>query len=73
MNLNLELRTKMLNHSLIIEHRLSQILTRKSRSNPNLFSIYVRITIINGKRAEISLKRSVHQTQWDPSKSKGWG
>lgn len=46
--------------------------TRKSRSNPEQLSIYVRITV-NGKRAEISLKRSVHHTEWDTTKNKGRG
>ncbi len=46
--------------------------TRKSRSNPEQLSIYVRITVA-GKRAEISLKRNVHVTQWDSSKTKGRG
>ncbi|WP_339896425.1 hypothetical protein [uncultured Algibacter sp.] len=32
--------------------------TRKSRSHSNQLSIYARITV-NGKRSEISLKRSV--------------
>ena len=38
--------------------------TRKSRSNPDQLSIYVRITVA-GKRAEISLKRSIAVIQWD--------
>ena len=46
--------------------------TRKSRSNPEQLSIYVRITV-NGKRAEISLKRSVPCTEWDSAKTKGRG
>ncbi len=46
--------------------------TRKSRSNPEQLSIYVRITVA-GKRAEISLKRNVHVTQWDSTKTKGKG
>ncbi|GAL82454.1 transposase [Algibacter lectus] len=46
--------------------------TRKSRSNPNELSIYVRITV-KGKRAEISLKRCVNSTQWDSTKNKGRG
>ncbi|WP_042505547.1 Arm DNA-binding domain-containing protein [Algibacter lectus] len=44
--------------------------TKKSRSNPNELSIYVRITV-KGKRAEISLKRCVNSTQWDSTKNKG--
>lgn len=46
--------------------------TRKSRSNLNQLSIYVRITV-NGKRSEISLKRSVLQNQWDNTKNRGRG
>ncbi|MCF7567764.1 phage integrase SAM-like domain and Arm DNA-binding domain-containing protein [Sabulilitoribacter arenilitoris] len=46
--------------------------TRKSRSNPNEVSIYVRITV-KGKRAEMSLKRSVFQNHWDSSKNRGRG
>lgn len=46
--------------------------TRKSRSNPNELSIYVRITVA-GKRSEISLKRNVHAAQWDSTKTKGRG
>ncbi|GAA3624827.1 Arm DNA-binding domain-containing protein [Flavivirga jejuensis] len=46
--------------------------TRKSRSNPNELSIYVRITV-KGKRAEISLKMCVNSTQWDSTKNKGRG
>ncbi len=46
--------------------------TRKSRSNPEQLSIYVRITVA-GKRAEISLKRNVHVAQWDSTKTKGKG
>ena len=46
--------------------------TRKSRSNPKQLSIYARITVA-GKRAEISLKRNIHVTQWDRTKTKGRG
>lgn len=46
--------------------------TRKSRSNPNQISIYVRITV-NGKRSEMSLKRSIEQNQWDNTKNRGRG
>ncbi|MDG1729439.1 MAG: Arm DNA-binding domain-containing protein [Algibacter sp.] len=46
--------------------------TRKSRSTPNQISIYVRITV-NGKRSEISLKRSIDQNQWDSTKNRGRG
>ncbi|MCG8308524.1 MAG: Arm DNA-binding domain-containing protein [Cytophagales bacterium] len=46
--------------------------TRKSRSNPDQLSIYVRITVA-GKRAEISLKRGLANSQWDANKSRGRG
>src|SRR5690606_16645733 len=46
--------------------------TRKSRSNPEQLSIYVRITV-NGKRAEISLKRNVLTREWDSTKNRGRG
>ncbi|WP_034044890.1 site-specific integrase [Wocania ichthyoenteri] len=46
--------------------------TRKSRSNPNQISIYIRITV-NGKRSEMSLKRSIEQNQWDNTKNRGRG
>lgn len=46
--------------------------TRKSRSNSNLLNIYCRITV-NGKRAEMSLKRSISMNSWDVSKSKARG
>ncbi|MGS2763177.1 site-specific integrase [Sinomicrobium sp. M5D2P9] len=46
--------------------------TRKSRSNPKQLSIYVRITI-NGKRAEISLRRAISNKDWDNNKSRGRG
>ena len=46
--------------------------TRKSRSNSKQLSIYVRITV-NGKRAEASLKRNVHCTEWDTTKNRGRG
>jgi len=46
--------------------------TRKSRSNNSLLSIYVRITV-KGKRAEMSLKRSVPKNQWDNTKNRGRG
>lgn len=46
--------------------------TRKSRSNSNQLSIYVRITV-NGKRSEMSLKRSIEQNQWDNTKNRGRG
>ncbi len=55
------------------KHTFTVILfTRKSRSNPKQLSIYVRITI-NGKRAEISLKRVVPVKDWDSNKSRGRG
>lgn len=46
--------------------------TRKSRSNPNEIYIYARITV-NGKRSEMSLKRSIDQNQWDSTKNRGRG
>ena len=46
--------------------------TRKSRSSSNLLSIYVRITV-NGKRSEISLKRTILLKEWDNSKNRGRG
>lgn len=46
--------------------------TRKSRSIPNQLSIYVRITV-DGKRAEISLKRSIPSKEWDNSRNRGRG
>ncbi len=46
--------------------------TRKSRSVPNQLSIYVRITV-DGKRAEISLKRSIPSKEWDNSRNRGRG
>lgn len=46
--------------------------TRKSRSVANKLSIYIRITV-NGKRSEISLKRTVLINEWDSSKNRGRG
>lgn len=46
--------------------------TRKSRSIPNLLSIYVRITI-RSERAEISLQRSIDTREWDISKGRAKG
>jgi len=46
--------------------------TRKSRGHSKKLSIYTRITV-NGKRAEISLKRSVSVYNWDCSKCRAWG
>lgn len=46
--------------------------TRKSRSNPDQLTIYVRITI-NGKRSEISLKRVTSVENWDPNKGRSKG
>ncbi|APY12022.1 hypothetical protein BWZ22_12635 [Seonamhaeicola sp. S2-3] len=46
--------------------------TRKSRSHVGKLSIYARITV-NGKRSEISLKRSVLSKDWDRAKSRGRG
>lgn len=46
--------------------------TRKSRSVTNQLSIYVRITV-DGKRAEISLKRNIPSKEWDNSRNRGRG
>ncbi|QCX39029.1 site-specific integrase [Aureibaculum algae] len=46
--------------------------TRKSRSNLNELSIYARITV-DGKRAEISLKRCIEVCNWDNSKARARG
>jgi len=46
--------------------------TRKSRSNAQKLSIYSRITV-NGKRSEISLKRSISVCNWDASKGRARG
>ncbi len=46
--------------------------TRKSKTKINMLSIYARITV-NGKRSEISLKRSVSVTHWDTSKARARG
>ncbi len=46
--------------------------TRKSRSNAQKLSIYARITV-DGKRSEISLKRSVSVYNWDSSKGRARG
>ncbi|WP_246040951.1 Arm DNA-binding domain-containing protein [Flavivirga rizhaonensis] len=46
--------------------------TRKSRSNLEELNIYARINV-NGKRAEISLKRCANSIQWDSTKNKGRG
>ncbi len=46
--------------------------TRKSRSIPNLLSIYVRITI-RSERAEISLQRSIETKEWDNGKGRAKG
>jgi len=46
--------------------------TRKSRSNSRKLSIYARITI-NGKRSEISLKRTISVCNWDNSKGRARG
>ena len=48
------------------------LFTRKSRSVTSKLSIYARITV-NGKRSEISLKRSVIPKDWDTSKNRGRG
>jgi len=47
-------------------------LTRKSRSNSQKLSIYSRITV-DGKRSEISLKRSVSVCNWDTAKGRARG
>jgi len=46
--------------------------TRKSRSNTQKLSIYSRITV-DGKRSEISLKRSISVCNWDSSKGRARG
>ena len=46
--------------------------TRKSRGNSKKLAIYARITV-NGKRSEISLKRSISVCNWDSSKGKARG
>ena len=46
--------------------------TRKSRSNPEQLSIYVRITV-NGKRVAISLKRKVDIADWGADKNRARG
>lgn len=46
--------------------------TRNTRKNSGNLSIYARITI-NGKRTEISLKRSVPVNHWDVSKGRARG
>jgi integrase len=46
--------------------------TRKSRSSSQKLAIYARITV-NGKRTEISLKRSISVCNWDTSKARARG
>ena len=46
--------------------------TRNTRKNSGTLSIYARITV-NGKRTEISLKRSVPVNHWDVSKGRARG
>jgi len=46
--------------------------TRKSRNNSQKLAIYARITV-NGKRVEISLKRSISVCNWDSSKGRARG
>jgi len=46
--------------------------TRKSRGNSKKLAIYARITV-NGKRSEISLKRSISVCNWDSSKGRARG
>ncbi len=45
---------------------------RKTSADTSKFSIYARITV-DGKRAEISLKRSIPVNKWDPKKGRGRG
>ncbi|MCB0372858.1 MAG: site-specific integrase, partial [Muricauda sp.] len=40
------------------------LFTRDTSNNPEKLTIYARITV-NGKRAEISLKRYVAVNEWD--------
>ena len=42
---------------------------RKTGVDITKFSIYARITV-NGKRAKISLKRSIPVNKWDPNKGR---
>ena len=43
--------------------------TRKSKTNPEILTIYARITV-NGQRTEISVKRTIKASQWDNSKGR---
>lgn len=45
---------------------------RKTGADITKFSIYARITV-DGKRAKISLKRSIPVNKWDPKKGRGRG
>ena len=45
---------------------------RKTSADTSKFLIYARITV-DGKRAEISLKRSIPVNKWDPKKGRGRG
>ncbi|MDC6386642.1 Arm DNA-binding domain-containing protein [Muricauda sp. SK9] len=45
------------------------IFTRDISNNPEKLTIYARITV-NGKRAEISLKRYVSVNEWDKNKGR---
>lgn len=45
---------------------------RKTSADTSKFSIYARITV-DGKRAEISLKRSIPVNKWDSKKGRGRG
>jgi len=45
------------------------IFTRDISNNPEKLTIYARITV-NGKRAEISLKRHVSVNKWDENKGR---
>jgi site-specific recombinase XerD len=46
---------------------VSHLNTRKSKSSNSKANIFLRLTL-NGKRKEISLKRSVESEEWDPQK-----
>jgi len=48
------------------------LFTRNSRNSSQKLAIYARITV-NGKRTEISLKRSISVCNWDASKGKARG
>ncbi|AEM72341.1 hypothetical protein Murru_3324 [Allomuricauda ruestringensis DSM 13258] len=48
------------------------LFTRDTSNNLEKLSIYAQITV-NGKRAEISLKRSFPSKVWDNSRNRGRG